>query len=276
MSVFRKLSSVLILVFVSIQVGQAQFQRLAVYRQPPELTKRDKDLTAINPSDKTAFADFLNADETGYVRLHDAVNCNLKSSVLDVSDPCPWNIPGKATTYSFRKEKYRSAIFSDLALLNSNFQVVGINLLGFLVELGDVSLNKISLQNEGVKTMADFIASDDIKEIEKQYAAAEKGFRVGKFLYISTLPVKEKTTYVLRAIAYQGKVYRKANSFKINILEGDTRIDLTLALRVIRKHEDGSVSILWKELSRKDSPKIKFDKSGKKQFKKIGGTKDFG
>lgn len=267
MSVGKYLSGVLILVFVLIQTGQAQFRRMTVH-QPVGLTKRDKDLTTINPTDKTTFANFLNGDETGYVRLHDAAKCNVKSSVLNVSEPCPWNIPGKAATYSFRKEKYRSAFFSDLALLDANFQVVGINLLGYLTELGDVALDKVSLQNKSVKTMAGLVASDKIKDIEKQFAAAKKGFQVGESLYKSALPVKENTTYVLRSIAYQGKVYQKVNSFKINILEGDKRIDLMLAFRVIRKHEDGSVSILWKELERKNSPKLVFGKSNENQKEK--------
>lgn len=255
--------SVLILVFVLMQAGQAQMRSWSGYF-PPSLTKRDKELTAINPSDKTKFASFLDEDETGFVRLHDAGKCSLKSSVVNADEPCPWNIPGKATTYSFRKEKYRSAFFSDLALFKSHFQVVGVNLIGYLIELGDVSLENNLLENEGVKKMSSFAVAGNLEEIEKHYAVAEKGFRIGEFFYKNALPVKENTTYALRSIAYQGKIYRKVNGFKLNVLEGDKRIDLTLAFRVIRKHEDGSVSLLWKELDRKDAPKIVFAKAEKK------------
>lgn len=254
--------SVLILIFVLMQAGQAQMRSLSGYF-PPSLTKRDKELTAINPTDKIKFASFLDEDETGFVRLHDAGNCSLKSSVVNADEPCPWNIPGKAATYSFRKEKYRSAFFSDLALFKSNFQVVGVNSVGYLIELGDVSLDGDLLQNEGVKKMSALMVAENLEEIKKQFVAAEKGFKIGEFFYKYSLPVKENTTYALRSIAYQGKVYRKVNGFKLNVLEGDKRIDLTLAFRVIRKHEDGSVSILWKELNRKDAPKIVFAKSDK-------------
>lgn len=261
---FVCLAGVPVLIFVLIQTAQAQMRSPYIYRQPPVLTKRDKELTAIDAADKAKFAGFLEDEQAGFVRLHDAANCNFKSAVVNASEPCPWNIPGKATSYSFRKEKYRSAFFSDLALFESNLYVVGVNLIGYLVDLGDVALDKVSLRDAGIKEMSNFAVSDNIREIEKQFAAARKGFRNNGFLYRSALPLKENTTYALRSVAYQGKIHRKVNGFKINVLEGDKRIDLTLVFRVIRKHEDGSVSLLWKELGRKDSPKLVFDKSDKK------------
>lgn len=41
-------------------------------------------------------------------------------------------------------------------------------------------------------------------------------------------------------------------------LVSDKRIDLLVAFRIIREDEDGSVSILWKEISRQNAPTIKF------------------
>jgi hypothetical protein len=37
-------------------------------------------------------------------------------------------------------------------------------------------------------------------------------------------------------------------------------MDLTLAFKVVRKEKDGSVTLLWKELRRGESPKFKFAK----------------
>ncbi|MEP6903577.1 MAG: hypothetical protein ABJA66_17775 [Actinomycetota bacterium] len=48
------------------------------------------------------------------------------------------------------------------------------------------------------------------------------------------------------------------------MLDGDNRIDLTLAFRVIRKEPDGGITLLWKEIERQKSPPIKFPKREKK------------
>ncbi len=261
---FGSFLSVLILIFILDEIAPSQFAGLPSYRFPPGLTKRDKELTALDPADRIRFADFLKKDETGFVRLHDAANCTGKALVINTNEPCPWNVPGKATSYSFRKEKYRNAFFSDLALFDSKFQIVGINSLGFLTELGDVALEKLSLQTGGIKQLSEFVPSSDLKEIEKQYSATKKGFRVGNFLYMNALPVKENVAYALRCIAYKSKVYRRVNGFKVNLLDGDKRVDVTLVFRVIRKHDDGSVSILWKQLNEKDAPKLVFAEPEKK------------
>lgn len=255
---------VLAFIFGLNQTGAAQFARLPIYRLPPTLTKSDKELIAINSADKIKFADFLKQDETGFLRLHDAADCGGKSNVVNAAKQCPWNVTGRAISYSFRKENYRSAFFSDIALVKSKFHIVGFNMLGFLTELGDVALDDLSLQSKGVKEMYEFAPSDNLKEIEKQYAITEKGFRIGDFLYTNSLPVKENIAYALRCIAYRGKIYRRVNGFKINVLDSDKRTDVTLVFRVIRKHDDGSVSILWKQLNERESPKIVFEEALKK------------
>jgi hypothetical protein len=42
-------------------------------------------------------------------------------------------------------------------------------------------------------------------------------------------------------------------------LDLEKRVDLIVGLRVIRL-DDGNATIVWKELSRKDAPKLKFAK----------------
>jgi hypothetical protein len=243
--------------------GIVAAQRTLPRRQIITLTDRDKELTSLIPEDKAKFAAFLELPHTGFVRIHDSALCEEKSSIVSATEPCPYNITGKATSYSFRKEAYRTAFYSDIKFKNSNFQIVGVNMLGFLTNLGDVPLEKITLQTDGVKEMAEFEPSVDIKEVESQINIVRKGFKIGDFLYRTWLPMKENNTYALRCIAYQSKIYQKINSFKVDMLDFDKRVDVTVVFRVIRKHDDGSVSILWKELSRKDAPKLVFPRDVK-------------
>jgi hypothetical protein len=229
-------------------------------RRAVSLSERDKELIAMNQADRSQFAAFLDKENTGFVRLHDAGNCDEKSLIVNAKEPCPWNILGKAASYSFRKGKYQRAYFSDIRIKKSIFEIVGVNLLGFLTNLGNVDLHNLNLQSGGVKELMTFEPTSNVEEAERFYFLAKKGFQVNNFTYKTALPIKENMTYALRSVAYDGKIYRKVNGFKFNLLENDKRGDVTVVFRVIRKHDDGSYSILWKELQRKSAPKLKTEK----------------
>ncbi len=220
------------------------------------LTKRDKELTSVQNEDKSKYAAFLKNSDTGIIRLHDAENCDEEGKTIGADEPCPWNIVGKATLYSFRTEDYTSRIFSDIQLKNQTFNIVGINLLGFLTDLGDVSLDNLNLQSKGIKEMAEFEPSTNVKEIKNQFILAKNGFQVGDYIYKNTLQMKPNKTYALRSIAYDSKVYWKIGKRKINLLQYDKRKDIVVIFRVIREHQDGSVNILWRKIQSKDAPKI--------------------
>jgi len=50
------------------------------------------------------------------------------------------------------------------------------------------------------------------------------------------------------------------------MLEGDDRVDVTIAFRLLKKDAaTGIYTLLWKELGRRDAPKIIFPKRGKRQ-----------
>ena len=224
------------------------------------LSERDKQAIAMDPQDRRRFAGFLAQEDAGYVRLHEFDNCSPKNIVVNANEPCPWNVLGKAISYSFRKGKYQRASFSDIRLRRSVLEIVGVNLLGFLTDVGDADLNNLTLQSGGIREMAEFQPSSDIMEAERAYSLAKRGFKINDFIYKIALPIKENTTYALRAIAFDTKIYRKVRGFKVNLLENDKRRDVIVVFRVIRKHEDGSYSILWKELQRKSAPKLKTEK----------------
>jgi hypothetical protein len=74
------------------------------------------------------------------------------------------------------------------------------------------------------------------------------------------LPVADNTTYALRSIAYQGTIMRSIQTLTYNELDVDKRRDVIVVFRVVKRDADGSVTILWKELSNKNAPKLKENK----------------
>lgn len=218
------------------------------------LTEKDRLAIGINSNDVAKFATFLKQPDTGMVRLHDISLCTENMRVLDANAPCPQNVLGKGASFSFRLEDYRTISFSDIRYDAKKLEIVGINVLGFLSNLGDVSLETVDLKTAGIKELAEFEPSTDYQEIIKQQRFARKGFQVGDFIYRSFLPAQLNKTYILRLIAYQGDFYFQIGKMKKYLADLDKRKDLVIAFRLIRQYDDGSIGLVWKELQRKDAP----------------------
>ncbi len=111
--------------------------------------------------------------------------------------------------------------------------------------------------------MQNYSAQTDGAEAQKQFIQMSRGIKSGKFFYRKTFPVAENTAYALRVVAFRGSIYRTFRGYRYNLLQGDKRIDMTVVFRVVGRHEDGSVTLLWKELDRRDAPKFQFPKRKK-------------
>ncbi len=223
-------------------------------------TRRDKELTSVDKEDKSKHSAFLRRSDTGILRLHDSENCDEEGRTIHADEPCPWNIVGKATIYSFRTENYTNKFFSDIQFEEKTFKIVGINLLGFLTDLGDVAIENLNLQSKGIKEMAEFETSTDVDEIKNHFKSAKNGFQIGDYFYKNELRMNPNKTYALRSIAYDSKVLRKVGRRKINLLEYDKRRDIIVVFRVVREHADGSINIIWKKIQSKSAPKIRSNK----------------
>ena len=98
------------------------------------------------------------------------------------------------------------------------------------------------------------------------------GVERGGFHYSAQAPVGVNYTYALRIIAYRyfdenRKRFSRKNYGKLSPvgrrfrwLNYDKRTDSIFAFQIVRKSVDGGITILWKELSRKKSPVITFEK----------------
>ena len=220
------------------------------------VSKRDKELTSILPEDKQKYTSLLKQKKVKYLRLHDLSKCDF-GTTLNVTDPCPWNIIGKATSFSFRGKGYRNSTYSDITLNRSFLRLTGISSLGFLVNLGEVELDSITLKSKGVRAMADFVPSTDVRVVTKQSKLVKSGLKLGQYVYNSKIPINENSTYAMRSIAYGGKAFITLGTRRINVFKFDKRTDIIVVFKIIKSHDDGSVSIIWKELKETLAPVLK-------------------
>lgn len=230
----------------------------------PDLTKRDKEQTFPLAEDALKYQGFLANEGTGLIRIHDISKCTSDARIVNVSEPCPSaGIPGKATAFSFRTGGYEFLRLADVQLSGGILRNTGLNVMVALIAVKDVDLERISLSTPGVNRLADFTPATKLEEINVQIKAFNRGIRYDSFLYRSFLKMEPGVNYAARLIAYKNKVYNQFQGRKYELSLGGKRDDVLVAFRVVRIHNDGSITILWKELMRK--PGLIFvDQDGKK------------
>ena len=212
------------------------------YRFPTEA-----EINSIRPlaADMATYKDFLKSVRTGIVRLADVDACKK-------IEGCTVNsMPGNGTSFSFRLANYRTPSMADLLFKDGKFCVSGVLDNGYLISLGDVSLDSITNKYEGLSPLRKFKVAKSIKEfkeIDKELSDKPETQRSSALL---------DNTYALRSVAYRGTALRTISNFKYNALAFDERSDVTVVFRVIRKHEDGSMTIIWKLMNSQDSPELK-------------------
>lgn len=206
---------------------------------------------------------FLQRPNTGLIKIFTDIGCENNANVVRADAVCLNSIPNSAF-YSFREREHTNEYLADLRVKENYFVSDGIFSQGILVSLGDVSLENLSLNGEGMKFLLEFAPKANSGEASKQINQIIGGVRSDGFLYKKTLPITENTTYAMRVVAYRGRYTRVFRGVLYEVLAGDERADLILAFRVLRKSDDGSVTLLWKALQRKESPKIIFPKKNKK------------
>jgi hypothetical protein len=218
--------------------------------QEKKLRPREEDLVK--------YAAFLKQSRTGIFRLMNDVGCDSNVYVIRVDDNCKNAIPG-SSFYSFREKEYTTAYLADIRFKDGLLISDGLLSQNILVRLGDTSLENLSVNSEGMKFLTDFLPESLNTAATRQYIEIVKGIRTDRYEYRKVLPAMENMTYAMRIVAYRGSFYRSFRGWIYDLISGDDRFDLIIGFRVIRK-EDGNITIVWKELERKKSPKLKYDK----------------
>jgi hypothetical protein len=206
-----------------------------------ELSEREKLFLSPPAEDLAAFAEFLKQPETGLIRLFPR---GLYDDRL--------TIDGGGAYYSFTRLTHEYGFGSDIELepvptnefspppiaeYNFHTGFAGAD-YGFIVTIGDVPLEKVRLEHNGVKFLATYNPPSTLPEARAEQRRARDGpRRKGRYGYLREALVNVNYTYALRSIVYD-------------------RSDVLVAFRVVRKEIDGSVVILWKTLKRFPTPPL--------------------
>lgn len=230
--------------------------------------KKAKKYIAPDSEYKTQNKSFLNSKYTGIIKLLPNKPC-----IADEKNPikqCPQNfISGNGRCFSFRWKDYVIDKWADLENLDGFFVSNGTDNQGILVNLGDVSLEDLTLTTKGIEFLTNFTPSTQAEEVGKQYMQFWNEIETEGFRYAKVLAIETDKTYALRVVAYERDIELvlteqqkrmtkdpELRKLLFDPLRRDKRQDLIVAFRVLEKSEDGSVTIMWKELQRKTSPYI--------------------
>ncbi|HKP69321.1 MAG TPA: hypothetical protein VJV05_08555 [Pyrinomonadaceae bacterium] len=235
--------------------------------KPPTLTEdeRNRIRTLITPnvSDVIENQDVLSQPGTGIFRLFPNSNCESRMEVR-VDGPCARHVPG-ASSYSFRSGAITPDLhFNDGWLIGDSFfsQIV-------IARIGNLPLVNLASSANELSFLNTFEPAPDIPSARLQYASILKGIESDGVKYSKGVLPQMGMTYAMRIVAYRNGNNLERRMAKEGVgpdhpvmmfkkLEEDNRADLLVAFRIVRKEEDGNITIVWKELSRRKAPTLRF------------------
>jgi len=241
----KVISLVLVICVCACVTASGQVWNVWVSEYEPN--SAEKLLLAPSPELEHQFAEFLQLPNTGLIRMYPPG----RRRVISVTDLATGRRPGfgrYASLYSFTKEKHGNGLngyvdprlgWAELLLINGRF-FTGFNgeALGVLVALGDVPLETVTPDTDGVTGLTNITPPADYFEAVGLSRRNRAGFALDRFRYGSSLPVAENMTYVLRSTS-------------------NKRADVLVGFRVVRVEENGSLTLIWRKLKVYRKPKWK-------------------
>lgn len=235
------------------------YQRTQYFAPLP--SKRDRELMRPLEQDIQSFESFWRGTGSGLIRIFDISKCKSDRRVVDVSEPCPSTlIPGRAALFSFRTGSYETANIADVILNRGTLSFMGRNVLGVFTAISAQNLELASTSSPGVDLLAGLTPPVKYEELKQAYANLQQGVKYKEFIFASYLKVKEDTVFAVRSIAYDNDVYIYSRGFKFSLTDGDKRDDVIAVFKVVKMHEDGSITMIWRELQRKKAIKFVVEK----------------
>jgi len=208
------------------------------------LSRADRKRIEPDEADKQRFRELLEKGDFGLIKLLN-VTCGGDGPMVVHFGQCNDSIPGHGADFSFRQRRHVFPALADLKLNDGIFIGGSVMTQGLLVSIGKVDIRTVDLSIEAVNFLSAFVPAVDARGAQQQTQLLNKGIWRNGLLYRATAPVREEQTYIMRTIAYRTK-----ND------GGDRREDLVVAFTVARFDKDGNVTLIWRELRRKQSPRL--------------------
>lgn len=208
------------------------------------------------------FEGILKQSNTGLIKISGPKDCRVVELENSKSnDPCAASVlAGGGKAFSFRHREHSSFADSDLQRNGNDLVVQGSFAFGLITSLDDVPFESVSLQTKAVISALQFNFSPLIDDIDRQEKELFDGMKINGVTFTSQLPIMQNTTYLMRSIACQAVVKSVAGSKSKQIFRNDKkRFDVVVAFRIIDIHGDGSLTMIWKEINRQDSPTIELE-----------------
>ena len=231
---------------------------LEPYRKP---SKEELEILKPTPVVVAKYAEFLRSENTGITKLSAFEKCSKNGEVVSADEDCAkYKIPGGGTAYSFRYGSYRIHRLADLILQNAVLKSDGLLQQGVMVDLGKVPIENVGLTAAGFKYLVDFKPAETLDELKAADQKLLKGVEADGFVYRLGFYALMEHTFALRSIAFQRILPGTSNSIKFDEFQLDKRHDIIVVFKVVDVDNAGSVTIVWKELSRRDAPKLKIER----------------
>jgi hypothetical protein len=225
--------------------------------------KRIKALMTPNPEDVAKYREFLKQDDTGIFRLYSDYDCTSKG-LISVADGCA-NQVHNGSQHSFRGSNY----FFDIKYNHGNLVGIGFFSHDILADLGDVSLEELTVDSRGVNYLNSLAPANAFKAAGEQFRKIAVGFESDGVRFSRSVVPQLDHTYAMRIIAFDNKdpLWSRMTGrnpdplvWKFKSVQSDRRTDVIVAFRIVRLEQDGNVTLLWKRLSSKKAPVISFGK----------------
>lgn len=221
-------------------------------------------MRSIDEAVRLQFAEFLKGDNTGIFKLFPDQGC-VQKSLIRVDGDCTGFVPD-SSLYSFRAGKYGGG---DIGYFKNRIISKGLFSQSIMVSLGDMAIEDVNDSLIPVKNLISYVPPVTPSEAEMSVKLFVKGVTASDYIYAGSLDLSAGPTFVLRKIEFKrsGDIsYKspKGHVFSIErVLRYKERKDTVYVFRVIRKDEAGVLTIVWKQLLRKDAPVIVFRKGDK-------------
>jgi len=242
-----------------------------------KLTESQKKILYPASEDEAAYSAFLGAGNSGLFRLLPKGKYEFSSTVAADRDPSTiLPVLGGGAYYSFIQRTHKFGPWSDIRLESDRlFAAPTSKAVGIITTLGDVPLESVTADMPGVRFLVSLVPPKSYSGLAELHRIVSQGLESGGFVFGASAAALPNATYALRSISYRKDgylVYPNEPYTRLNVSRiGYDGSDVVVALRVLRRNEDGSLDILWKRLLKSPSPKLKGDQprlsfSGVKQL----------